>query len=358
MFSLSAVPRARSRIARPPQKAARHAQASGIPTYSPSAGTCRVAVGTPQWRAGAQKTPRVASAAVHGSMRPPGRGFLRWAPLSRFSGGGLPWPANVARTSRWLAPSCGISTSRSVTARTIGRMSNAATGCGPATRWGRPACSSLWKGSPWPCGCTGDSGYRRQSWRRRGGRNSASTLVRPARSSSSAGRVRNSRPGPPQVSALDGHLVCHVPWQRGATACGTASRGNGREVHGRNDTPAWRPARSRPTARPAPDRRPNRRVATAHATTTGLRTGAVDTGNISPIIELGIEMSSSGTVASETASIGSGAPRRSSGTAPLENAHHAMPPSPPRSTPTIAVGAGRPDRSGVAWTRATMTGVW
>ena len=69
-------------------------------------------------------------------------------------------------------------------------------------------------------------------------------------------------------------------------------------------------------------------------------------GNISPIIELEIETSSNGTVASETASISSGAPHRSIGAAPLKNAHHTMTPSPPSSAPTIAIGAASGASSG------------
>ena len=51
-------------------------------------------------------------------------------------------------------------------------------------------------------------------------------------------------------------------------------------------------------------------------------------------------------MASETASISSGAPQRSIGAAPLKNAHHTMTPSPPRSAPTTAIGAASGASSG------------
>ena len=63
-------------------------------------------------------------------------------------------------------------------------------------------------------------------------------------------------------------------------------------------------------------------------------------------VELEIETSSSGTVASETASISSGAPQRSIGAAPLKNAHHTRTPSPPSSAPTMATGAASGASSG------------
>lgn len=51
-------------------------------------------------------------------------------------------------------------------------------------------------------------------------------------------------------------------------------------------------------------------------------------------------------MASETASISSGAPQRSIGAAPLKKAHYTRTPSAPRSAPTMAIGAASGASSG------------